>query len=115
MTQLHVPVLAAELIDVLDPQPGAVAVDCTFGAGGHARLVAERIGPQGELVCVDRDPHAAEEYAAFAAEAPCATRLERGRCTRPPTARSSGSRPSVSAKWPRWLVPSCSSNPSSVT
>jgi 16S rRNA (cytosine1402-N4)-methyltransferase len=78
MTQLHVPVLAGELIDVLDPQPGAVAVDCTFGSGGHARLVAERIAPDGELVCIDRDPHAAEEFAAFAAEAPCATRYERG-------------------------------------
>jgi len=42
MTQLHVPVLAGELIDVLDPRPGAVAVDCTFGSGGHARLVADR-------------------------------------------------------------------------
>ncbi len=78
MTQLHVPVLAGELIDVLDPKPGAVVVDCTFGAGGHARLVAERIAPNGELVCVDRDPHAAEEFAAFAAEAPAATRFERG-------------------------------------
>jgi 16S rRNA (cytosine1402-N4)-methyltransferase len=78
MTQLHVPVLAGELIDVLNPQPGAVVVDCTFGAGGHARLVAERIGPHGELVGVDRDPHAAEEFAAFAADAPCATRFERG-------------------------------------
>jgi 16S rRNA (cytosine1402-N4)-methyltransferase len=78
MTQLHVPVLAGELIEVLGPRPGAVAVDCTFGSGGHARLVAERIGPHGELVCIDRDPHAAEEFTAFAAEAPCATRFERG-------------------------------------
>ena len=29
------------------PQPGEVVVDCTFGAGGHARLVADRIGPTG--------------------------------------------------------------------
>ena len=59
----HVPVLAAELIDLLDPQPGQTAVDCTFGAGGHARLVAERIGADGELVCIDRDPAAEERYA----------------------------------------------------
>jgi 16S rRNA (cytosine1402-N4)-methyltransferase len=78
MTQLHVPVLAGELIDVLDPQPGAVAVDCTFGSGGHARLVAERIGADGELICIDRDPHAAEEFGPFAAEAACTTRFERG-------------------------------------
>jgi 16S rRNA (cytosine1402-N4)-methyltransferase len=75
MTALHVPVLAGELIDLLDPQPGQTAVDCTFGMGGHARLFAERIGPEGELVCIDRDPHAAGHFAAFAAEAPCRTRL----------------------------------------
>ena len=34
----HVPVLAPELIAVCDPQPGELAVDCTFGGGGHARL-----------------------------------------------------------------------------
>ena len=45
MTASHVPVLAGELIEALDPQPGQIAIDCTFGAGGHARLVAERIGP----------------------------------------------------------------------
>ena len=33
----HVPVLATELLDLLDPQPGETAVDCTFGGGGHAR------------------------------------------------------------------------------
>ena len=40
----HVPVLAPELVELLDPQPGEAALDCTFGAGGHARLVAERLG-----------------------------------------------------------------------
>ena len=52
----HEPVLATELIDVLDPQPGETFVDCTFGGGGHARLIAERIGSEGELIAVDRDP-----------------------------------------------------------
>src|SRR4051812_45369493 len=75
MTRTHVPVLAGELIDILDPQPGEVAVDCTFGAGGHARLVAERIGASGTLICTDRDPVAAERFEEFAAEVPCATRF----------------------------------------
>ena len=43
MTAAHVPVLAAELVESLDPQPGDVAIDCTFGAGGHARLIADKI------------------------------------------------------------------------
>ena len=75
MTREHVPVLAGELVEVLDPRAGETMVDCTFGAGGHARLVAERLGPDGTLVCVDRDPAAAERYEDFAAEVECHTRL----------------------------------------
>jgi len=44
MPRTHVPVLAGELIEALDPHPGQVAVDCTLGAAGHARLVADRLG-----------------------------------------------------------------------
>ena len=58
----HIPVLAAELVALADPQPGEVAVDCTFGGGGHARMVADRLGPTGMLICVDRDPAAAARY-----------------------------------------------------
>ncbi|HLL86091.1 MAG TPA: 16S rRNA (cytosine(1402)-N(4))-methyltransferase RsmH [Thermoleophilaceae bacterium] len=75
MTREHVPVLAAELVELIDPRPGETVVDCTFGAGGHARLVADRMGTSGTLVCVDRDPVAAERYESFAAEAPCRTRF----------------------------------------
>ena len=68
MVSIHIPVLAGELIELLDPQPGAVAVDCTFGGGGHARLVADRIGPPGTLIGIDRDPIAEERFAELAAE-----------------------------------------------
>ena len=47
MTTTHVPVLAGELIDLLQPRPGQTAVDCTIGGGGHARLIADRLGPAG--------------------------------------------------------------------
>jgi 16S rRNA (cytosine1402-N4)-methyltransferase len=77
MTATHVPVLAGELLDLLDPQPGEVAVDCTFGGGGHARLVADRLGPEGLLIAVDRDPIAEERFAVLADEAPCRTRFIR--------------------------------------
>ena len=73
----HVPVLASELVAVCDPQPGEVAVDCTFGAGGHARVMADRLGPTGTLVCVDRDPFAAERHERIATELPCRTRFVR--------------------------------------
>ena len=78
MTHVHVPVLAGELVDVLAPAPGQVAVDCTVGGGGHGRLVADRIGPAGTLVGIDRDPVAEERFAELAAEVPCATRFIRG-------------------------------------
>ena len=77
MTQTHIPVLAGELIDLVDPQPGEVAVDCTFGGGGHARLVADRLGPEGTLICVDRDPVAEERFAELSAELACRTRFIR--------------------------------------
>jgi 16S rRNA (cytosine1402-N4)-methyltransferase len=75
MTSIHIPVLAGELVGVLDPQPGQVAVDCTFGGGGHARLVAERLGAEGMLVAIDRDPEAEERFAELAEEVPCAVRF----------------------------------------
>jgi 16S rRNA (cytosine1402-N4)-methyltransferase len=77
MPSTHVPVLAGELIEALDPQPGQVAIDCTLGAAGHARLVAERLGSAGTLIGIDRDPLAETAFAALAAEVPCATRFLR--------------------------------------
>jgi 16S rRNA (cytosine1402-N4)-methyltransferase len=77
MTQVHIPVLAGELVDLLGPRPGEIAVDCTFGGGGHARLVAERIGPAGMLIGIDRDPAAEDRFAELSAELPCEVRFIR--------------------------------------
>jgi 16S rRNA (cytosine1402-N4)-methyltransferase len=77
MTRTHVPVLAGELIDLTQPASAETAVDCTFGAGGHARLVADRLGPDGTLVCIDRDPAAEEHFDELASEGPCAMRFLR--------------------------------------
>src|ERR1700722_6839934 len=77
MTTTHIPVLAGELIDLVVPRPGEIAVDCTVGGGGHARLIADRIGPAGILIGVDRDPIAEERFKALAAEVPCETRFIR--------------------------------------
>ncbi len=52
----HVAVLPAEVLSLLQPQPGQTFVDCTVGAGGHARLLAERLGPDGLLIGLDQDP-----------------------------------------------------------
>ena len=51
----HIPVLLDEVIDALDPQPGDVVIDATFGAGGYTRALLER----GAIVhAFDRDPDA---------------------------------------------------------
>jgi 16S rRNA (cytosine1402-N4)-methyltransferase len=75
--QEHDPVLAEELIDLLDPRPGETFVDCTFGGGGHARLIAERLGERGELIAVDRDPASEERWREFAADLPSRARFLR--------------------------------------
>jgi 16S rRNA (cytosine1402-N4)-methyltransferase len=77
MTMPHVPVLAGEAIELLDPQPGQTVVDCTFGAGGHARLLAGRIGASGTLIAIDRDPVAAERFAELEPELAPAARFIR--------------------------------------
>jgi 16S rRNA (cytosine1402-N4)-methyltransferase len=77
MTKTHIPVLAGELIELVDPRPGETAIDCTVGGGGHARLIADRLGPAGTLIGVDRDPLAEERFAALAAEVQCETRFIR--------------------------------------
>ena len=77
MTRTHIPVLAGELIALTEPRPGEVAVDCTFGGGGHARLIADRLGPAGTLIGIDRDPIAEERFAEISAEVPCHTRFIR--------------------------------------
>jgi 16S rRNA (cytosine1402-N4)-methyltransferase len=64
----HVPVLACELMELAAAEPGDTVVDGTFGAGGHARLLAARIGPSGTYVGIDRDPTAVARFERFAAE-----------------------------------------------
>ncbi len=71
----HVPVLANELVAVLDPRPGEVAVDATFGAGGHSQMIADKLGPEGMLVAIDRDPEARRRYDEIEGDLPCRSRF----------------------------------------
>jgi 16S rRNA (cytosine1402-N4)-methyltransferase len=78
----HTAVLAGELIELLERSAlgqlaGQTALDCTFGDGGHARLVAALLGPRGTLVAIDRDPLAQERFARLADEVECSVRFIR--------------------------------------
>ena len=55
---VHAAVLAQEAIEALNIRPDGTYVDCTFGRGGHSRLILERLGKGGRLVAIDRDPEA---------------------------------------------------------
>lgn len=52
----HRPIMVAEILAVLTPQPGEVAVDCTLGYGGHAQELLPRLQPGGRLLGLDADP-----------------------------------------------------------
>ena len=52
----HRPIMVAEILEVLNPQPGAIAIDCTLGYGGHAREILAKIQPGGRLIGLDIDP-----------------------------------------------------------
>jgi 16S rRNA (cytosine1402-N4)-methyltransferase len=57
----HVPVLLAEVLQALNLRPEGTYVDATYGRGGHAQEMLKRLGPQGRLVALDRDPQAVED------------------------------------------------------
>src|SRR6185295_10364451 len=52
----HRPIMVAEILSVLAPQRGEVAVDCTLGYGGHAQEVLAHLAPGGRLLGLDVDP-----------------------------------------------------------
>ncbi len=58
MDAAHVPVLAQEAVAALAIKSDGIYVDATFGRGGHSRLILERLGAEGRLVALDRDPDA---------------------------------------------------------
>jgi len=65
MVSAHVPVLAQEAVAALAIRSDGVYVDATFGRGGHSRLILDRLGPQGQLIALDRDPDAMRAGAAL--------------------------------------------------
>src|SRR5215208_7954886 len=61
----HIPVLADDVRRLVAVQPGETVVDATFGAGGHADLLAADLQGQGRYVAVDRDPTVEPYFESF--------------------------------------------------
>ncbi len=59
---IHKPVLAKEVLEILNPKTGEFFIDGTLGGGGHARLILEALGNSGIFLGVDRDALAIEEF-----------------------------------------------------
>lgn len=74
----HTPVMADEVVSVLAPRSGDTVVDCTFGAGGHARRLAPALGPHGRYIAIDRDPEAERWFRELSQDVLCETRFLRG-------------------------------------
>ena len=55
---MHLSVLLREAVQALAIKPEGIYVDATFGRGGHSREILARLGPQGRLIALDRDPAA---------------------------------------------------------
>lgn len=59
----HRPVMLEEAVEALSPAETDTVVDATFGGGGHTRRVLEKLGPDGRVLGIDRDPEAVERAA----------------------------------------------------
>jgi 16S rRNA (cytosine1402-N4)-methyltransferase len=74
----HVPVLADEVREALAVQPGNTVVDGTFGAGGHASLLASDMQGRGRFIAIDRDPTVRPYFDRFTRTTGLQARLLRG-------------------------------------
>jgi 16S rRNA (cytosine1402-N4)-methyltransferase len=74
----HDPVLAAEVRELLAVRPGQTVLDCTFGAGGHAELLAQDLQGRGKVLAIDVDPTVRPAFERFRRHAGVQTRLLRG-------------------------------------
>jgi 16S rRNA (cytosine1402-N4)-methyltransferase len=74
----HVPVLANEVRGLLAVTPGETVVDATFGAGGHARVLAADLKGKGRFIAIDRDSTVRPFFERFEREASVQARFLRG-------------------------------------
>jgi 16S rRNA (cytosine1402-N4)-methyltransferase len=74
----HIPVLAEEVRELLAVERGDTVIDATFGAGGHAGLLAADLRGEGKLIAIDRDPAARTYFERFRRRTGVQARFLRG-------------------------------------
>ena len=74
----HIPVLAEEVRELLAVERGDTVIDATFGAGGHAELLAADLRGEGKLIAIDRDPSARPYFERFRRSTGVQARFLRG-------------------------------------
>jgi 16S rRNA (cytosine1402-N4)-methyltransferase len=74
----HVPVLAGEVRELLAIEPGETVIDATFGAGGHAALLAAELAGKGRFIAVDRDASVRPYFERFQRQSNVQARFLRG-------------------------------------
>ena len=74
----HVPALAEEVRELLAVEPGQTVIDATFGAGGHAELLAAELGGKGRFIAIDRDASVRPYFERFQRRAGVQSRFLRG-------------------------------------
>jgi 16S rRNA (cytosine1402-N4)-methyltransferase len=74
----HVPVLADEVRELVAVRPGETVIDATFGAGGHAAVLAADLGGRGRFIAIDRDASVRPYFERFQRQAGVQARFLRG-------------------------------------
>ncbi len=71
----HQPVLLTETVTLLNIEESSTVVDCTTGRGGHAQAIGQKLGPSGNLICIDTDDRNLHYAKSRLADLPCKRRF----------------------------------------
>ncbi len=75
MTFNHLSVMPTEVVDAIVTNPSGIYVDCTLGGGGHSKLIASKLDPEGMIIGIDQDAEAIEAAKLRLAEVGCQVRI----------------------------------------
>ena len=75
MTFNHVSVMSNEVVDAIVTNPSGIYVDCTLGGGGHSKLIASKLDPEGMIIGIDQDAEAIDAAKLRLADVGCQVQI----------------------------------------